>query len=127
METLRLYPYQMAQIATTSQKHLLTYLFSSRLERIKGGSGILISVVKTLDVLLGDELRTLCKTAEKALSDGSQIGDEVRAKHSLIAAVSLDRQAMSKVDSLLADVSHGRVTISTELEDHDDLYAATCT
>lgn len=83
-------------------------------------------MVKTLDVLLGDELRTLCETAQKALSDGSRIGDEVRAKFSYIAATSLDRQAMSKIDTLLADVSHGRVTISTELEDHDTLYAAAC-
>jgi hypothetical protein len=37
--------------------------FSSRLEKIKGGSGVFISVMKTLEVLLGQELRTLCQTA----------------------------------------------------------------
>lgn len=83
-------------------------------------------MVKTLDVLLGDELRTVCETAQKILSDGSRNGDEVRAKFSNIAATSLDRQAMSKIDTLLADISHGRVAVSTELEDHDTLYAAAC-
>ena len=97
-----------------------------RLEKIEGGSGILISVTKTLDVLIGQELRILCETARKALSDGSRIGDEFRAKHSLIATMTLDRQAMGKIDTLLANIKHGRITMSMELEDHDELYAATC-
>jgi hypothetical protein len=46
--------------------------------------------MKTIDLLLGQELRTLCETAQKALSDGPRIGIEVRAKHSLIVAKSLD-------------------------------------
>jgi hypothetical protein len=64
--------------------------------------------------------------AQKALGDGSPIGDEVRAKHSLIAATSLDRQAMSKIDTLLADINNGQVKMSMELEDHDELFAVTC-
>lgn len=82
--------------------------------------------MKTLEVLLGQELQTLCEMAQKALGDGSPIGDEVRAKHSLIAATSLDRQAMSKIDTLLADINNGQVKMSLELEDHDELFAVTC-
>lgn len=97
-----------------------------RLGRIKCGSGIFISVMKTIDLLLGQGLRTLCETAQKALSDGPRIGDEVRAKHSLIAAKSLDSQGIGKMDTLLADIKHGRMTFSMELCDHDEQYAATC-
>ena len=81
--------------------------------------------MKAIEVLLGQELRTLCETAEKAAIDTSRIGDEIREKHSIIATKSLDSRVMSKIDTLLADIKHGRVTLSMELGDHDEQYAAT--
>jgi hypothetical protein len=110
----------------SSRRHLRILIdvsHFSRLEKIEGGSGILISVMKAIDVLLGHELRTLCETAHKALSGGSRAADEVRAKLSLITATSLDGRALSKIDMLLADVSHGRVAMSMELENYDEVYA----
>ena len=82
-------------------------------------------MVKTLHILLGDELRTVCETAQKALSDTSRIGDKIREKHLTIATKSLDSRVMSKIDTLLADIKHGRVILSMELGDHDEQYAAT--
>ena len=96
-----------------------------RLSKIKCGSGVFISVMKAIEVLLGQELRTLCETAHKALSDTTRIGDEIREKHSIIATKSLDSRAMSKIDTLLADIKHGRVILSMELSDHDEQYATT--
>jgi riboflavin synthase alpha subunit len=93
---------------------------------MKGGCGICISVTKAIDVLLGQELRTLCETAQRTLSDRLRNGDEVQVKHSLIAAKRLDGHAMGKIDTLLAEIGHGRIAVSMELEDHDKRYAATC-
>lgn len=114
------------QVGDDTLKAPLTHFLLSRLEQMKGGCGIFISVTKAIDVLLGEDLRTLCETVQKTLSDGSRNGDEVRVKHSLIAAKRLDGHAMGKIDTLLADIRHGRVTVSMELEDHVAHYAATC-
>lgn len=91
-------------------------------------SGILISVMKTIEVLLGQDLLALCEAARKASK--SRIGlssalDEVRAKHSHLVATILDSRAMSKIDTLLSDIKDGRTTLSMQLKDHDELYAAT--
>lgn len=102
---------------------------SSRLAKIKCGRGIFISVMKTIEVLLGQELRTLCEAARKASKSrtGSPAAlHEVRSKHSQVFATSLDGQTMSKIDTLLADIEQSRTVLSMELSDHDELYAATC-
>lgn len=81
--------------------------------------------MKAIEVLLGQDLRTLCETAEKAASDTSRIGDGIREKHSTIATKSLDSRMISKIHTLLADIKHGRVILSMEYGDHDEQYAAT--
>ena len=87
-----------------------------------------MSVMKAIDVTIGQELRALCETAQKALDGTSRremptIMNEVRTKHSLIA-LSIGRRARSRFDTLLAEISHGRVTLSMELCNQDKLYAA---
>ena len=114
------------QVSDDTLKTPLTHYLLSRLEQNEGGCGIFVSVTKAIDVLLGEDLRTFCETVQKKLSDSSRNGDEVRVKHSLIAAKRLDGHAMGKINTLLADIRHGRVTVSMELEDHDVHYAATC-
>lgn len=85
--------------------------------------------MKTIELLLGQELRTLCEAARKASRSGIGLPtalDEVRAKNSHVFATSFDGRTMSKIDTLLAGINDGRTTLSMQLRDHDELYAATC-
>ena len=98
-------------------------------QRIGGDRGVFISTMKAIELMLGEEFRAVCETVREALASNSTTPIEVdrslskvREKQSLIAA-GPSSESLSKMNTLLLDIKHGRVTLSMDIDDYDELHA----
>jgi hypothetical protein len=87
-----------------------------------------MSVMKAIDVLVGEVLNKFCETAREGLTENGQVESPdavngIREKHSLITTCP-SREAVKQLDILIADIDTDRVTIPMQIDDYDEMHAA---
>lgn len=99
-----------------------------RLTGMRSSRGVFISVMNTIQVMIGQEARALCEVAQTSITSTSQdivatALCDVREQRSLMFNGPSNR-AVSQMNILVADVKDGRATLSMDLDHYDRVLAA---